>query len=242
MNTTKRRKPIEWVFALVSVVIVWQLQLPSLLSDFAGNLGISQGSWLHRIIVDGGVPITLVLISWIAVWFYKNVIWPWWPNSRCQEGWWIYALFARDEQKSIDVVGCFLLKHDVEHAIINEGHAFYADKPLKYRGRWSSNTIVITDHEIKLIFSMRAVKPTIAPLPSHYDGYIESRFTHYKPLIGRTAWHGYFHDLGDRHHITGPIYAERLPRRIRHQTTDEIQKLLESEAEKLVSKVHEKVS
>lgn len=130
---------IEWVFALVSVAVVWNLDL---------SLGARPDSFFYKLIVDGGVPVLLTLIAMVALQLYGRVVWPLWPWSRCQRGWWVYGLAVRDNPE-IKVVGYFFLDDRIEGASISEGRAFYVeDTGLVYRGDWSAHRVFVESYSL----------------------------------------------------------------------------------------------
>ena len=203
---------IAWTFAIASVAVGWQLQLPSLIGEITTRLGVNPGSFLQSAIVDVGVPIVLGTLAWGAAQLYYTTLWPLLsPNHK--GGWWVYALVAKVGDKFVDTVGCFYIEHRPVGAAVVEGHAFYLnDSQRTYRGDFHADVVWITKAQLRYLYSMHSLNQIREPLPSHYEGYLELRLVREEPLAGTSAWRGYFQDLGDRHSISGPVYAEKFSR------------------------------
>jgi len=230
----RNEKVLEWTFAFLTIIVVWNLKLSYLYESFAIKLGALQGSFLYLIIVDIGLPFSIVFICRIAMLFYERVIWKLNPWSKSRGGWWLYALIPRDSKKLPPVVGYFKLSHGIDSAMIPEGRAFYLEsmssQPLKYRGDWSASRVWIEEQLINWIFTMRAQSPHLEPKPSFYEGFLELRQITDKPIIGKECWSGIFNDLGDRRNIWGPVYAEKLQKG-RVNTASDAEKLLKKIAQ-----------
>jgi hypothetical protein len=222
---------VRWIFALASVTGVWQLELLAYLERFADAIGASRGSLLHSVLVRGGVPIALALVAQAALVLYDKAIWPV-SNNRYKGGWWVYSLVFIRNRDTTNIVGYFHILQSPREAFVKDGHAFYLDQgALRYRGNWESETLVVGDDSISMIFHMRAVTPIPTALPSHYDGYLELHKTNRNSTIAKSCWHGYFHDIGDRT-TSGPVYAERMRRKVLRGDI-ELEEVLKSEAVRL---------
>ncbi len=240
MSRPKSDRLIEICFSMAAVIAVWQLKLPVFFNTAAKSLGASQNSILYHIVVNGGIPASLVIIAWISVKAYQIAVWPILPNSNYQKGWWIYSLIAQTDEEDINVVGYFYVDQAANGVQIREGHSFYTDtEELSYRGQWHSDSVLIGEDRIRLLFNMRAIN-AVKELPSQYDGFIELNVVSDNPKFGKTSWCGFFHDLGDRRDIVGPVYAERLKRQSR-RPGDKIRKLIQSNKEILIEKARQKV-
>ena len=84
---------------------------------------------------------------------------------------------------------------------------------------------------------MRAINAK--ELPSQYDGLIGLNSVSDKPKCGKASWCGFFHDLGDRRGIVGPIYAERLRRQSR-RPGERILQLIQDNKDILIEKARQK--
>lgn len=219
---------IEWVFALVSVFIVWRLDLPQHLGRLAIRSGASPGSLTYKLIVDGLVPVALAVCAYAFLLLHQFVVWPYLPSSNYVAGWWVYGLVAEGGKGSVDIVGRFRVAQAPREARILDGRAFYIRKDtLSYRGDWTAEMLALQKERIQFIFSMAAVNPAPEAIPSKYDGYVDIRRVASHGLARHEVWQGYFQDLGDRRKIAGPLYAERLGRSS-GGTADEVDGLLDS--------------
>jgi hypothetical protein len=240
VNPNRTERLIQWCFALLAVVVAWQLEVPQRLGGFASGLGAAKGSWLYRLIVDGGVPVALTLAAGFSIWFYETLLWRFSPWSSCKRGWWIYALVAQGPKETVDIVGYFLVDHSASRARITEGHAFYwQESRLSFRGDWESQFVTFDEGCIRVLFSMRAVTAAAEAIPSQYEGYLELRY-HDTPLLGGEAWSGFFQDLGDRRLVIGPVYSEYL-RRLRRLPDRQVRELLARRAHDLVLRARERL-
>lgn len=238
-------RSIEWLFAFISVVITWQLQLPSVLGSFAQNIGAMPNSLLNKIIVDTGIPLILALIVWITIFCYERLIWPWFPVDLSKSGWWIYILSTKFSESGngkledeVIVVGCFNVKHTPLTINVIEGHAYYLDKGnLLFRGDWDADVVWANTEKLRILFGMKSLTSKREVSPSYYEGYIEVAKISENPIIGKSCWSGYFHDLGDRKNITGPFYAERL--KYHHpKTIDQLKLFLIQYSSGLINKIY----
>lgn len=235
-------RTFEWVFALASVALAWNLDLSNRLGSLAAFLGAQSGTFLYRLLVDGGVPVLLVGIAGAAIILYERVVWPFWPWSRCKRGWWAYSLVVRDNSANIQVAGYFFLDDRIEGASIPEGRAYYVNtNALTHRGDWSASHVFVGSDSLRCLFSMRAQQPDREPLPSHYDGYFQVAHTSDSPVVGRDVWCGYFNDLGDRHKVWGPVVAERL-RRVQAKDAATAKAILDKHALALVCRTLQRIS
>jgi hypothetical protein len=211
MKALHTQRILAWVIALFAVAVAWQINFPNVFDSAASSLGITKGTFLHQVIVDFGIALALVGISWAALHVYEDVIWQLWPNLGNKGGWWIYSLISRRENRQTEVIGVFRLIHTVSTERIEEGHAEYHEKGRTIpRGNWHAETVWIRGTQIQIIFHMHATNPLPQAMPSSYEGYMSLLHTERKPLAGIESWEGYFHDLGDRSSTAGWIYCERL--------------------------------
>lgn len=209
--TARENRIVNWLFGLLAIVAGWQLDLPVQLAALAHVLGAQPKSWMERVIIGAGVPAVLALLAASAIAVYDKIIWPLIPNASGR-GWWVYALLARTETELIEIVGYFFLEHSPSQIRIVEAAAFYAGPQLSFRGTWTSDYVWFAGRDLRLLFFMNADRPAREPMPSKYEGYLELHRSSLKPLVGSTVWSGFFHDLGDRRLVTGPVYAERISR------------------------------
>ncbi len=239
MRTHHEERVIAWALALLSVALAWQLDLPRLLKSFAADLRVPSESALYYALVNGGIALIFVGISWSAVHFYEDVLWRWLPGLGCKRGWWIYGLIAEHGGTEVQIAGVFYLLHTPADAQVIEGRAFYVEgDSLRPRGNWSSDTVHIRDRRARVLYSMHSVNPEPEAIPSMYEGYLSLSRTSTRLQVGVESWRGYFHDLGDRREVAGAIYAERLqPLRIRH--SDEAEKVLRKCTAGLLAHVNE---
>jgi len=239
---SRTERTFEWVFALASVTTAWNLDLSNHLGSLAVSLGAQSGTLLYRLLVDGGVPVLLMVIAGVAIVLYERVIWPVWPWSRCRRGWWVYSLVVCDNGATMEVAGYFFLDDRIEGACIPEGRAYYLDAHgLTHRGDWTASHVFVGSNSLRGLFSMRAQGPTREPLPSHYDGYLQVDHTSDSPLVGRDVWCGYFNDLGDRHRVWGPAVAERL-RRAQAKDATTAKSILDKHGRALANRTLERIS
>src|SRR5262245_47112442 len=73
-------------------------------------------------------------------------------------------------------------------------------------------------------------------------GYIELRFAREEPLVGRSVWRGYFNDLGDRHSVCGPVYAEKFGSTQMRNLEGLVEDALSRQALSLIGKARAKVA
>jgi hypothetical protein len=236
MSSDKSEQIIRWAFVLASVTGIWQLELPKYLDDIARAIGAGHGSLLYNVIVDGGVPVLLILLAQVALLVHDKVLWAL-SSKNYQGGWWIYSLVSQTTEGPVSMAGYFYLLHSPKEAYAIDGHAFYLNKGvLSYRGDWESDTVVINDPDIRMLFNMRAVNPAPKALPSHYEGYLELKRAKRKTTAAKSSWYGYFQDLGDRAMVSGPIYAERLRRKLLRRQIG-VEEVLQREANRLYQQV-----
>lgn len=240
MERTSSSRLIAWAIALISAVVVWQLDILKLLRFLAISLGIMEGSLLYNILIDGGIPVIFVCISWVVVRLYEDVVWRWLPTLGCKRGWWIYGLIAQHESNKVEIVGFFYTLHTLIKTQIIEGHAFYfEDGHLIPRGNWDADTVWITPEKIRFLFNMHAVNPRPEALPSMYEGYLFLSRTTDKPLTGIEHWDGYFQDIGDRREVAGWVCSERLsPLSVRR--SNQAEKVLHEYAAQLIKQTWKK--
>jgi len=177
MQPTHSSRPIVWAIALISIAVAWQLNIPKQLITLSINLGVTDGSILYHLIVDGGISVIFVGIAWMAIRVYEDILWPWWPKFGCKRGWWIYGLITKSGETTTEVVGFFHVLHTTFGAQIIEAHSFYfKDDQLIPRGDWHADAVWIFDNKIKLIFNMHAVNPVPEATPARYEGYLSLNY------------------------------------------------------------------
>jgi hypothetical protein len=233
-------KLLQWAFALLSIVIVWQLNLPRLLKHLAATLGAADKGWVQRIIIDGGVPVMIAGVAALSLWLYRAFIWRLSSGSLYQGGWWVYALVSERAEygrRRANSVGFFRVVHTTQEARVVEGCAYYVENNSFERGRyWHADTMWVSLNHIRLVFSMRATDPLPEVLPSHFEGFMELNRVTRKPLVGKTVWSGYFNDLKDRRDVFGSVYAERLTRFVPRKAED-VENLLYESFDELLKRV-----
>jgi hypothetical protein len=233
---------ITWTFAIASVAVAWQLRLPSLIGKVAANLGVAEHSLLHNAAVDVGTPIVLGTLAWGATQFYQTILWPF-VSPDYKGGWWVYSLVAKVRGKMVDTVGCFYVEHRPVGASVLEGHAFHlVDGQRTYRGDWFADAVWVARDQLRIVYRMHAVNQVREPSPSLYEGYIDLRLAREEPLVGRSVWRGYFNDLGDRHSVSGPVYAEKLGRTKVRRVERLVEEALNRQTVPLIGKVRTKVA
>ncbi len=236
MRTTKNDL-IESTFAILSVIIIWQINIPVKLKYVAEYLGASEGEILYEIILNGGIPLAVGLSAVLSVWIYRNIIWQYLPGTINRSGWWIYSLVAIKKEEYIPVVGYFYVKQLSTEIYVPEGRSFYVkENKLIHRGDWSSEALWIKGDIIRMVFSMKAGVNLIEPTPLNYDGFVELQEKSVQPIYGLTVWSGNFHDLGDRSGIYGPMYAEYIKNKVK--TADGIFKILENCYQEIVNRAY----
>lgn len=232
---------IAWAFAIASVAVAWQLRLPSLIGKIAMGLGVAPYSLLQSAVVDVGTPIALGTIAWGATQLYHSIVWPF-VSSDYRGGWWVYSLVAKVRGKLVDTVGCFYVQHRPMGACVTEGHAFHlVDGQRIYRGDWSADAVWVAKDQVRIVYRMQAVSQVREASPSQYEGYIELRRAREEPLVGSSVWRGYFNDLGDRHSVCGPMYAEKCGRTQMRKAEELVEEALNRRALPLIGKVRAKV-
>jgi hypothetical protein len=239
MSKTYSERIIGWAFAIMAVVAGWQI-IPDKLSTLVIELGTTQGSFLYHALIDGGTPIILLIMAWIAVRFYEDILWRWLPQFGCKRGWYIYGLISERESTKTEIVGFFYLSHTLSGTKIIEGRAFYFGNGISLRGNWDAEVVWITKDKIQFVFTMRAVNPPTEAMPSLYDGYLSLSSTTYRSITGIESWEGYFNDLGDRRNVIGPVCSERLSS-LKCWNSHKAEKILHKQAEKMIERCKSKL-
>jgi hypothetical protein len=202
---------VNLLFAFVAVFIVWQVNPPAQLDKLAQAIGAQKNSILYDILQNGGVPLLLTLAAAVTLEFYQRAIWPILPSSHHKGGWWLYGLVAETGNGRLPVAGYFRINHTQTETSIPEGRSFYIEgNELIHRGDWRAEAIWHDADRLRFVFTMHATANPREPLPSQYEGFLALDKTSDRPLCGTSAWCGYFHDLGDRRTILGPVVAEHI--------------------------------
>lgn len=228
---------ISWTFALFVVVAVWQINLPAIFDSMAIDLGAKKDSVLYYLFINGSIPVVLAVTAGISIWFFHKVVWPRLPSSDFKGGWWVYALIAETTEGPLPVVGYFKVQHSPTEILIVEGRSFYFEQQgLFHRGDWNALTAWHAKDKFRFVFTMKSVSNPREPIPAQYDGFIDVNKTSDTPILGKEVWWGYFHDLGDRRQILGPLCAEFLLKKD-SRNSGQLGTLLQNEGSKLVKRV-----
>ena len=231
-------KLLEVSFALASVAIAWQVGIQTGLRDLATYLGAVEGSLLWTAIVEYGPPIAVLGVAALAMWVYRRGIWPFLYGSTYQQGWWVYALIAHTPNGIVDIAGYFRVLHSPDRLTIREGRAHYMEKNrLRTRGEWYSDEVWYGDDRLRFFFTMKSAQQLLEESPDLYVGQIALERVQREPVVGKTTWSGHFGDLGDRRVIQGPVYAERLSR-FRKWNTTKVERLVGERAQRLLEIAH----
>lgn len=203
MAVNQYPRPIEWVVALLAAVVSWQIIdiIDNYIDIIAFDIGIKNGSILYKILDGTTLPVIFVLITWLAMKFYEDVLWARIRYFGCKKGWFIYDLVSiRDNKKLNEIRGYFYLDHKSNKTEITEGRAFFYNKNVSsYRGGWSGPVIWNNPRKIGCYFTM-TTKDNIS-----YQGFFTLSLTTYKPETGGQIWEGRFYDFDQRSGISGYI-------------------------------------
>ncbi|WBC14853.1 hypothetical protein O7600_27875 [Micromonospora sp. WMMA1998] len=206
------RRPVELMFATLAVVVGFNIDFNAYVGNAADYLGLAPDSVGRKMLLGLSVPIAVVALTWLSIFLFHRLVWPFSPRSECRRGLWLYFLLARTDQGDLPVTGWFRIHHTPDEIKINEALAYYVDgSKLVFRGEWHSETVWTGNRRLSLIFTMIAQGVTREPLPSQYQGHIQLTSRSRGTNGERDLWTGYFHDLGDRRGIHGPVAAFRLP-------------------------------
>ena len=233
------------MFGALSVVVGFNLNLPSLVGKVSTDIGFKDPSVGRSVMIGLAVPLAIVFMSWLAVSLYN---WFLWPFLGSRSGLWVYALNAHVEHDELTVAGWFRVLHTPWTIEVIEARAYYLDKDqLTFRGEWTSDAVWIASRRIDIVFTMIARGVTREPMPSHYQGYIQlglrTRGTHGE----RALWTGYFHDLDDRRGVHGPVACTRTSKWTRAHSSEELllrqlphlkETILELEGRKAIMRHH----
>jgi hypothetical protein len=207
----RRAQIIQFMFGALSIVVGFNINLPSLVDRLAISAGFKDQSVGQQVMVGTLVPGAIVVLAFLSSVLYQQLIWPF-TGSRA--GLWTYALNAHIEDKELPVIGWFRVVHSPWSIDIVEARAYYFDDgKLTFRGDWTSDTVWVADRRFGFIFMMMARGVSREPMPSQYQG-----FMHYNLRSGaergeRAQWAGHFHDLDDRRGVHGPAACARVSRR-----------------------------
>jgi len=151
-------------------------------------------------------------------------------------------LGAKVRGKLVDTVGYFYVEHRSVGASVTEGHAFHLVEGQRiYRGDWIAEAVWVGKDQLRIVYRMHAVRKVPESSPSQYEGYIDLHLARENTLVGRSAWRGYFNDLGDRHSVCGPMYAEKFGRTKVRKTERLVDEALTRQAVPLIGKVRTKI-
>ena len=244
----KRARIIQLMFGALSIVVAFNLNLPSVMGQYATDIGLKDPSVGRSVVIGLAVPLAIIFMSWFAVSLYQ---WLLWPFLGSRSGLWVYALNAHVDQDELPVAGWFRVSHTPWTIEVVEGRAYYLDNDhLTFRGEWTSDVIWTEPRRIGIVFTMIARGVTREPLPSQYQGYIQlglrTRGTHGE----RALWTGYFHDLDDRRGVHGPVACTRTSKWTRARSSEELllkhiphlmENILELEGRKAIMRHHKAV-
>lgn len=203
------RRLLEWAFAALSVIVVWNLELSRRLRDIAISAGIEDTSFAMVVLVDTAVPIALVGLTALAVFFYDRFLWRISARGDYLGGLWLYSLIARTENGDTHIAGRFVVKHLHSRVEVVDGVAYYREPDcLIFRGQWTATMVWTSTSTLSFVFEMRAPGAS-RELPSTYDGIMRLNFGPEGHHRTGQVCSGYFHDLGDRRGVHGPVAALR---------------------------------
>lgn len=218
----RRSRLIELMMGAFSVIIGFNLDLPGLLGNLAAGAGFTEPSLARSVIVNGGVPFAVIVMTITSISVYHKLIWPFWPGLGCCTGLWLYVLMAHTEGKDYLVGGWFRMEHTPHDIRITEALAYYLDgDDLTFRGEWASEAVWTAPRRLTFAFNMVAQGMVREPMPSQYQGLMQlttrTRGTHGE----KDLWTGYFHDLGDRRGVHGPVAGVRARRFVGRRSPEE---------------------
>ncbi|MFC4531510.1 hypothetical protein [Sphaerisporangium dianthi] len=203
---------IEMLFGALALLIGFNLDLDKLIGKVADALGLQSPSVLRTIFLGTVVPGVIFVLTWTAIHVYESIIWPLLPGDHKLSGLWVYALVAHIDGDHISVAGWFRVEQRLDGVSIPEARAYYveSDEGLTFRGDWTSRTVWAGVESVAFLFAMIADGAVREPMPTRYEGHMQLMRHGPHKQGEREFWSGYFHDLGDRRGIHGPVIALRL--------------------------------
>ncbi len=120
-----RRRPqaIQFLFGALSIVVGFNINLPSLVGRLAVSAGFENHSVGQQIMINTLVPGAIVLLAFLATIFYTKLIW---PITGSRGGLWCYAHNAHIEGEELPIIGWFRIIHSPWSINIAEGCAYYS--------------------------------------------------------------------------------------------------------------------
>lgn len=207
----------------LSVLVGWNVNFADQFERLGLAIGLAEGSVGQDVLVGVGVPGGVLALTVGAVTLYEKVVWPRWPSSGCCRGLWLYGLVAHADEEDFLICGWFRVHHTPSEIRIDEAIAYYVENDdLIFRGKWASDTVWPADRRIAFVFAMAAEGVTREPLPSRYQGFLELGARTVDAHNKQNVWAGYFHDLGDRRGVHGPVAGRHLGNRHKNMAEEDI--------------------
>ena len=115
----------KWLLTLLSVVLIWQLKIPTFFVNLAKFVGAKEDSLTYNFIVEFGIPFSLMIIIGLFSIFHDKCIWRYYKDSKFKGGWWIYTLQSlNNNQNPVKIVGYFRINQCSNSINIPEGKHF----------------------------------------------------------------------------------------------------------------------